>query len=232
MAMSHLRPFITGDLGEGALSSNHLALQNALGNKSFMSISNLAPNRTAIVASVVLVLATVAILFAMDRPAICECGTVKLWHGVVQSSENSQHLADWYTPSHIIHGFIFYFGAWLLWDKWNLFGGRVAKFSLPIAIAIEAAWEIFENTPFIIDRYREVTVSWGYVGDSIINSVADIGWMILGFVLAGRSPVWLTVTLAIGFELFTTWLIRDGLALNVLMLMWPLEAVKEWQALA
>lgn len=192
---------------------------------------SLMPHRRAIVATLALLAATLAVLFAMDRPPICECGTVKLWHGVVQSSENSQHLTDWYSPSHMIHGQIMFFLAWLLWVRWGLFGGRVARWALPIAVAVEALWEISENTPAVIDRYREVTISWGYSGDSIVNSMADIGWMVVGFFIASRIPWQASVALAVVFELLTAWLIRDNLALNVLMLFWPLEAVRQWQGM-
>ena len=189
------------------------------------------PSRTAILATVGLVLLALAALLAMGRPPICPCGEVKFWHGVVQSNQNSQQIADWYSFSHVIHGLLFYAAAWFLFVKRGLFGGRLAHWALPIAVFVEAAWEIFENTPMIIDRYREVTVSWGYIGDSVLNSVADIGWMIVGFVLAARLPVWVSVTIAVAFELFTLWAIRDNLTLNVLMLVWPLDAVREWQGM-
>lgn len=194
-------------------------------------MTRLWPHRRALVATALLILVSGAILLAMDRPPICECGTIKLWHGVVQSSENSQHITDWYSPSHFTHGLIMFFLAWLLWEKWRLFGGKPARWALPIAVVVEAAWEITENTPMVIGRYREVTISWGYAGDSIVNSLADIGWMVIGFLVAARVPWKASVGLAIFFELFTAWAIRDNLALNVLMLFWPLEAVRQWQGM-
>ena len=169
-----------------------------------------------------------AILWSMGRPPICACGTVKLIHLVVQSSENSQHLSDWYTPSHIIHGFLFFGAGHLLRKKWPaLFPLGVA---VSLAIIAEGAWEILENSPIIIDRYREVTISWGYEGDSIVNSLADIFWMIVGFFIASRLPWKATLVIALIFEVFVGCMIRDNLALNVLMLTAPLESVKEWQA--
>mgnify|MGYP003652399708 CR=1 FL=1 len=168
------------------------------------------------------------ILFGMGRPAICACGTVKLWQGVVQSAENSQHLADWYSMSHIIHGFIFFGIGHLLRKRFpKLFPLGVI---VCLSILVEGAWEVLENSPVIIDRYREATISYGYEGDSIINSMADIAWMIVGFFLASRLPWKATLAIAIIFELFTGYMIRDNLALNILMLTVPIEAVKDWQA--
>lgn len=192
---------------------------------------SLRPHGKALVLAVVFAALVLAILLAMGRPPICACGTVKLWHGVVQSSENSQHIADWYSFSHVIHGLLFYFFAWVVWVRWRIFGGVPARYALPIAVAFEGFWEVLENSPVIIDRYRAVTVSWGYVGDSIINSAADIGWMVMGFLAASRLPVWASVLMAIAFELFTLMMIRDNLTLNVLMLVWPVEAIRDWQAL-
>ena len=196
-----------------------------------MASTKLRPHRRAVLATLALVALAVALLFVMNRPPICTCGHVELWHGAVQSSGNSQHIADWYSPSHFTHGLIMYFVAWLLWRKWKLFDGRPARWALPIAVLVEAAWEVVENTPMVIDRYRAVTVSFGYSGDSIVNSAADIGWMIAGFVLASRIPAWASVALALGFELLTLWVIRDNLTLNVIMLFWPVEAIRQWQGM-
>ena len=171
-----------------------------------------------------LVAAMAAVLLWMGRPAICTCGEVKLWVGTVQGPDNSQHLADWYTPSHIIHGFLFYSLGWLFLRR-NPPGDRLLA-----AILIEAAWELLENSQFIIDRYREATMALGYNGDAVINSVADVGWMALGFAIARRLPVWATVALALAFELLTLLIIRDNLTLNVVMLLVPIDAVREWQA--
>jgi hypothetical protein len=180
-------------------------------------------NRTEYVLAAGLIVATALALYAMGHPSVCKCGTVKLWHFQVVSSENSQHIIDWYTPSHVIHGFLFYFLLWLIAPRAS-FGMR-----LLLAIGVEAAWEIAENTDYVIDRYREATVALDYYGDSVLNSVSDILFMVLGFVLAARLPVWLTVTIAVAFEVFTGIMIRDGLALNVLMLLWPSETVLQWQ---
>lgn len=179
--------------------------------------------RTVLWIALILV-ATIVILLAMGHPAICKCGYVKLWHGQVFSSENSQHLIDWYTPSHILHGLLFYGALHLLAPRLSI-GTR-----LIIATAVEAVWEIVENSPMIIDRYRAVTVSLDYFGDSVLNSTSDILAMMVGFWLARTLPVWASVLLFILAETVTTLLIRDGLILNVLMLLWPLEAVRQWQS--
>jgi hypothetical protein len=193
-------------------------------------MTSLLPNRRGLIVAIVMWLVIGAVLLAMGRAPICTCGTVKLWWGVVQSAENSQHLADWYSFSHVIHGLLFYFFAHVLWRRWKLFGGKPASWALPIAVAFEGFWELLENSPLIIDRYRAVTVSFGYEGDAVINSLADIGFMALGFWIASRLPWKASLAMAIAFELFTLFMIRDNLTLNVLMLVWPLEAVRQWQA--
>ncbi|OGY96857.1 MAG: hypothetical protein A2128_01200 [Candidatus Liptonbacteria bacterium GWC1_60_9] len=163
------------------------------------------------------------VLLVMGQPLICKCGFVKLWHGVVLSSENSQQLSDWYSFSHIIHGFAFYGLLWLVGRKWPL-GLR-----LLLALGMEVSWEIFENTDLIINRYREATISLDYFGDSVINAVSDVLFMALGFFLAWRIPVWAAILSIIALEFFVGYSIRDNLLLNVIMLIYPSPAILQWQ---
>ena len=178
--------------------------------------------RHMLVAALVIVMTAVS-LHAMGRPLICTCGTVKLWGGTA-GGDNSQHLADWYSLSHVIHGFLFYALGWLFLRR-NPMGERLVA-----AVTIESLWEILENSRYIIDRYREATIALGYTGDSVINSLSDIGWMILGFLAARRLSLRTTIVLAIVLELVALWAVRDNLTLNVLMLVWPIDAIKHWQA--
>jgi hypothetical protein len=188
-----------------------------------MALPQTLLSRKSLAAVLAIITVTALTLWLMGRVPICKCGYVKMWEGVVASAGNSQHLSDWYTPSHVIHGFIFYGVLWLVARHWSL-GTRLA-----VATLVEAAWEIFENTPFIINRYREATISLDYYGDSVLNSVSDILMMVLGFWAASRLPVWVTVAIAIILEIFVGWMIRDNLTLNIIMLLWPLDAIRQWQ---
>lgn len=193
-------------------------------------MGKLIPNRLTITVSIAITIIAVLILLAMDRPPICECGYVKLWHGQINDAGNSQHISDWYTPSHIIHGMIFYALGWFLFVKQGWGGKQAFRWGLPLAVFLEAFWEVLENTPMVIDRFRSVTANFGYSGDSVLNSFADIGWMGFGFYLALRLPVKVTIALALIGELVAGFVVRDGLTLNVIMLIFPVDAIADWQA--
>ena len=180
--------------------------------------------KRAAAAAIVLLVASAAVLLLMGRPPICTCGTIDLWVGEADSSKTSQMLSDWYSASHIVHGFLFYAGLWLLFRRWPV------ERRFLVALSIEAAWEIIENTPMIINRYREATAALGYSGDSVLNSMSDIAMMGFGFLLARKLPVWAAIAVVVVLELVPLFIIRDNLTLNVWMLLAPSEALKAWQA--
>ena len=190
----------------------------------FALLSLYLMSRRAITTAVLIVVAAAAILLAMGRNPICTCNAVDLWVGGRDSPRTSQMLADWYSFSHIVHGLIFYAALWLVARRWPV-GWRFV-----VALLVEASWEVIENTPMVIDRYRTATAALGYTGDSVLNSVSDILMMGVGFFLARKLPVWASIALLLVLEVIPLLLIRDNLTLNVWMLLWPDKAVAAWQA--
>jgi hypothetical protein len=163
------------------------------------------------------------ILRLMGQPLFCDCGVVRVWNGVIRSGENSQQLTDWYTFSHIIHGLLFYAGIRLFLPRLSL-----AK-AFALALAIEVGWELFENSPPVIARYRLQALARGYSGDSVLNSCADVLACAIGFVAAAKLPVRVSVGAVVAMEVFTLVMVRDSLALNVIQFVFPIEAVGRWQ---
>ena len=164
------------------------------------------------------------VLLWWGQPVTCACGTIKLWEGVVLGSGNSQHITDWYTFSHLIHGVIFYWLLGRFFPQMSLW----AKFFL--AVGVEVAWELLENTPLVIDYYRQQALAQGYVGDSVLNSVCDTVAMAVGFVAAWRLPRWVVIGGAVVLEAVTLYFIRDGLVLNVLNFAYQFDFIKNWQS--
>jgi len=184
----------------------------------------IARTRRAVLAASVLVVLAAAILLAMGRNPMCTCGTVELWVGGRDSPKTSQMLADWYSLSHVVHGLLFYAALWLVARRWPV------ERRFLVALVIEAAWEITENTPMVIDRYRTATAALGYTGDSVINSLSDIAMMAVGFLAARKLPPWIAIALLVALELLPLAVIRDNLTLNVWMLLWPNQALGAGQA--
>ena len=178
--------------------------------------------RTAFVAMVIIA-AEATTLLLMGRHPICTCGQIDVWVGQRDSPKTSQMLADWYSLSHIVHGLLFFAGLWLIARRWPV------QWRFLTALLIETAWEITENTPFIIGRYRTATAALGYSGDSVINSVSDILMMCVGFLAARKLPVWASVALLLVLEIIPLFVIRDNLTLNVWMLVAPSDALRAWQ---
>ena len=179
--------------------------------------------RTWLLALAILACAA-AIELAMGRHPICTCGVVDLWVGARDSPKTSQMLADWYSLSHIVHGLLFYAALWLVARRWPVERRFLA------ALFIEAAWEVVENTPMVIDRYRATTAALGYNGDSAVNSLSDMAMMAIGFLAARKLPPWASLVLLVTLELVPLIVIRDNLALNILNLIAPNAAIAAWQA--
>jgi hydrogenase/urease accessory protein HupE len=165
----------------------------------------------------------VVVLHLLGRVWICACGTIRFWVGDIHSSELSQQIFDWYTPSHVIHGMIFYGVLHLLLPRTPVLA------RLAIAVGIEVAWEIAENSPWVIEAYRKQALAAGYTGDSILNSVLDTVAMMTGFALARLLPWQATVALALLAEVTVGALVHDNLTLNVLNFIHRFPAVEAWQ---
>jgi len=177
-----------------------------------------------ILGTIVVLSVVAAVELHAGRSPLGPDGKFGWWDSDVWSSENSQRVADAYSFSHIIHGILFYAFLWLVARRLPL------RYRFIAALIIEAVWEILENSPLVINRYREATIALGYVGDSVLNSVCDVGMVIIGFLIARYYKIWVSVALIIIFELGCLWWVRDNLTLNVLMLVHPVESIKVWQA--
>ena len=188
-----------------------------------MNWYNRINTKTYVITTILLFVVLLGSLIYQGHIPICECGYVLAWNGEVNTANDSQHLADWYTFSHIIHGFVFFWLIRVIFRK-----KLPVEMALLIALGIEIGWEILENSPIIINRYRE-TAATMYFGDSIFNSVADVLWMMLGFLFAYKFPTWLSVAIVVFFELFVLYFIKDNLVLNIIMLLHPFDAIKSWQ---
>ena len=181
-------------------------------------------SRRALLLTILILAAAAAMLLAMGRNPICTCGTVQLWVGERDSAKTSQMLADWYSLSHIVHGLLFYGLLWLIARRWPV------ERRFLVALLVEAAWEVTDNTPLVIDRYRATTAALGYAGDSVINSLSDIAMMALGFLLARKLPIRAALVLVLALEVIPLFTIRDNLTLNIWELIAPNKAVQAWQA--
>ncbi len=185
-------------------------------------VTVLSKPRVATLAILVMLMLVATIELTMGRQPMCTCGFISLWHGPVDS-QNSQQISDWYTFTHVLHGIAFYGLLFLAARRLPV------PVRLLLAVVLEGAWEIAENSPFIIDRYRTATFSLDYYGDSIVNSVSDVVAMMVGFWMARRFPVWVTAVCVVAVETVLALVIRDNLTLNIIMLIHPVDAIKHWQ---
>jgi hypothetical protein len=181
-------------------------------------------SRRAWLFAFLIIAATAVTLLAMGRNPVCTCGSIDLWVGARDSPKTSQMLADWYSLSHVVHGLLFYAALWLVAQRWPIEWRFIA------ALLIEAGWEVAENTPAVIDRYRATTAALGYTGDSVINSLSDILMMALGFLAARKLPLWAALLLLVALEVTPLFAIRDNFTLNVWALIAPNQALQAWQA--
>jgi len=178
---------------------------------------------TASLLSLAIIAATAAVHYWAGRAPMCKCGFVKLWwFGEKGAAEESQHLLDIYTLSHVLHGLIFFFLIWLIFrGRLSIWGGLV------LSVIVESGWELFENSNYLVNRYR--AAGFDYSGDSIINSVADIFAMAAGYLFAAVAPWWVSLLLLVGVEVGMAALIRDNLLLNIIALIKPIPWISKWQ---
>lgn len=180
--------------------------------------------RWVIFCSLLVIVGTGVIEWMFGRSILGPDGRFGWWESDVWSSESSQRVADAYSFSHIIHGMLFYAFLWLVARRLPV-GQR-----LILALLMEAGWELLENSPIIIDRYRAVTIALGYVGDSVLNSVADVVMAGIGFFIAWSVRFWMSVVIILVFEIGCLFWVRDNLTLNIIMLLTPSETIKVWQS--
>lgn len=185
------------------------------------------PDRTValqIVTACVIVLLMIVLLRAQGRLFICACGEVQIWTSDTCSSNNSQHLLDPYSFTHVLHGVMFFWLITLLFRR--MARGR----QVLLALLLEAVWEVIENSSFIIDRYRTATAALGYQGDTVVNSIGDLLCALLGYLIARKLGVRRSLILFLLVELILILWIHDSLLLQILMLLRPIAAIKLWQA--
>jgi len=189
------------------------------------SISEFLRRHRWIIGGFIAIMAVMAgIEYGFGRSPLGPDGRFGWWDNNIWGSENSQRVADVYSFSHVIHGMLFYGGLWLFARELPV------RYRFLIALLLEAGWELLENSPIIINRYREATIAQGYVGDSILNSSCDVLMAVLGFWLANRLKLWVTIALILVMEIGCLLWVRDNLTLNILMLIHPFETIKVWQA--
>lgn len=174
-----------------------------------------------IVAAIIVL--TACIEWKMGRSWFGPDGKFGFWESDIWSAECSQRFVDPYSFTHLVHGFLFFGLLWLIARRVPL------RYRYLTAVFFETAWEILENSPLIINRYREATMAIGYVGDSILNSMSDILMMSLGFLIASRIPWWASALIVLMLEIGCAFVIRDNLSLDILMLIHPIDAIKKWQ---
>ena len=181
-------------------------------------------HRWVVVGTVAVLSLTALVEGWLGRSPLGPDGKFGWWDGNIWSSENSQRVADAYSFSHIVHGILFFALLWLVARRLPV------SYRFLIAVLLEAGWEVLENSPIIINRYREATIALGYVGDSVLNSCSDVAMMALGFWFASRARIWISVAAVLAMEVFCLLWVRDNLTLNVIMLIHPIDALKAWQS--